>query len=190
MLLASCFGHRPKAAKVPKPANIPAATETRKSPAEQPQIAPPEVAIETLHTADAAGHREGTAGCPRHPSRRPGGDVRPPRPPRRPATESAKPAVATPETATPPAPVQLGPLLSSDAQRAYAQAVAELIAKAERNLAAAQARGPKRAATRSDGPVSRRFIAQAQEIKGRDLPAAKSLAERAEIVSREVLGQF
>jgi hypothetical protein len=83
--------------------------------------------------------------------------------------------------------LRLGPLLSDADQRAYNAAVDASITKAEHNIASAEAKGLSASQQDMIRQV-RNFIAQAQEVRSKDLPAAKSLAERAEIVSREVAG--
>lgn len=110
-----------------------------------------------------------------------------------PAAAAQQSTVATAETVGPSAPtappvVQLTPLLSDSEKQTYSAAVADLLGKAEKNLASAAARNPNEA-QRQLMVQAKRFIAQCGEVKGKDWAAAKSLAERAEIISREVLAQ-
>ena len=198
--LTSCTAYRAKPAKASPPAPTPTVASEPPvappppKPAEQPQIPPPEVSIQTQPPASVPPALEQAPQLPAPP--------KPPRrrrtkatqaqttpPPQQPTIEPSKPPVAAQPEDEPTAPVQLVPLLSADAQRAYAQAVSELIAKAERNLAECRSRNPNQQ-QKVLMDQARRFIAQAKEVRKKDLPAAKSLAERAEIVSREALGQF
>jgi hypothetical protein len=83
-------------------------------------------------------------------------------------------------------PLRLSPMLSDSEQRELNTAIRELIDQAERNLAAARARN-----LNSDQKEMARqaevFMNQAQSTRATDLTAARSLAERAELLSREAL---
>ena len=103
-----------------------------------------------------------------------------------PASE-AQPAPAAP---TPPVrvaePLKLSPMLSDNEQRELNAAIKDLIDRAERNLTAARARNltPQQKELVRQAEV---FMAQAQTTRTTDLTAARSLAERAELLSREAL---
>ncbi len=74
-------------------------------------------------------------------------------------------------------------------QREYSGAVEALLVKAASNLSQIESRRPN-AKQRQAVDQVRVFIAQSKEARGRDLVAAKSLAERAEILSRDLLSKL
>jgi len=103
-------------------------------------------------------------------------------------------AAPLPEPVGPPAragapPLELTPLLSEAEQRAYSIAIADLLAKAERELTTAESRFPT-VPQKQRIAQARGFISQAIAVRERDLAAAKSLAERAEILSRELAAEM
>lgn len=76
-------------------------------------------------------------------------------------------------------------MLTEEQQRAYDAAITASIDRAQQNLARARARNlnPQQ---RDLAARAEAFIAQAQQARRTDPAAAKSLAERAELLSREV----
>jgi type IV secretory pathway VirB10-like protein len=186
--LDACLKRKQPAATAPPPAPI---VLPQKPPVEQkqPQISPP---------ADANG-KSSPPQSPKAleiPPELPGPPVPPKRTRRaRTKTPSPSPAQQQPAQPAPSAPIttaaepQLAPMLSEEQKRIYATAITELVVKAERNLSAAEARNPNQQ-QREMIQQAKTFLAQAQDIRTRDLAAAKSLADRAEILSREVLAEF
>ena len=79
-------------------------------------------------------------------------------------------------------------MLSDEQQRTYEAAINDLLARAQQNVARARTRNlnaqEKDLLTRAEA-----FIAQAQQARRTDPAAAKSLAGRAELLSREVAAQ-
>jgi hypothetical protein len=82
--------------------------------------------------------------------------------------------------------MELTPLLSDSEKRLLTSDVERLLATADRNLGVAEKMNLS-PAQQERLRQARTFCAQARETSGRDLPAAKSLAERASILSREIL---
>mgnify|MGYP007070986951 FL=1 len=77
--------------------------------------------------------------------------------------------------------------MSAEQRREFDSRINACIGRAAQNIAQARARslsdGQKQAIARAES-----FIAQAQEARSADPEAAQSLAERAELLTREVLG--
>jgi hypothetical protein len=177
MLLDSClFSRRPKFN--PPPAAV--IEPPRHQPA--PDLTPPPALSADAQSLPAA---------PEIPIAPPDAPV-PPKPHRarvtKPApSESVGPvAPATP----PPADVpQLEPLMSDVQQRAYNMAIDNLVARARRNIQYAR-RHSLNARQRERVAQAATFMLQAVEARKQDLTAAKSLAERAELLSREVLSEL
>jgi hypothetical protein len=120
-------------------------------------------------------------------------------PPRRripkPVPASEQPAAAPaapigpPAEPPPPAPVpQLAPMLTQDQQRAFATSINSLIGRTQQNIARARTRNLN---TEEKDTIARAeaFVEQAQQVRKQDPAAAKSLAERAELLSRDVAGR-
>jgi len=101
-----------------------------------------------------------------------------------PAAEPPEPAPAAPAKVA--EPLRLSPMLSDSEQRELNAAIKDLIDRAERNLVAARARNLN---TDQKEMVRQAevFVNQAQSTRATDLTAARSLAERAELLSREAL---
>lgn len=101
---------------------------------------------------------------------------------------TAPPALVGPPTpagAPDPPPVpELTPMMSDNERRAYGAAIDELLSRVGQNIAAARRRSLD---SRRRDLLSRAetFTAQARELRERDPAGAKSLAERAELLSRE-----
>lgn len=110
-----------------------------------------------------------------------------PKPPQQaPAEEARMNAEVLPTGPPAPAPVQFAPLLSENDKRRYTSAINDLLNRTNRNLAAVAGRvlTPQQTELVQQAKA---FVVQCNEVRGRDLVAAKSLAERAEILSRHVL---
>ena len=79
-------------------------------------------------------------------------------------------------------------MLTEEQRRDYDSAIDDLIAKARQNLARARSRQMSRQQQDTAARVDA-FIMQAQDVRREDPEAAKSFAERAELLSRELAGQ-
>ena len=148
----------------------------------QPEIPPPAITLESP-PPDIPKALESPPEVPPAPKPAPPKRARP-----RPAQAEAPMTTVGPNVPQQPAhpPIQLTPLLTEAEQQAYAAAVTDLLGKAERNIAATEGKRLT-AAQREVAEQARSLIAQAVSARTRDLAAAKSLAERAEILSRELL---
>ena len=78
-------------------------------------------------------------------------------------------------------------MLSEEQRRAYDSAIDDLIGKARQNLARARTRQLSRQQQDIAARVET-FIVQARDVRKHDPAAARSLAERAELLSRELAG--
>ena len=103
-----------------------------------------------------------------------------------PAAEAQPPAPAPPPPVKEVEPLKLSPMLSDNEQRELNAAIKDLIDRAERNLIAARARN-RTAQQKEMVRQAEVFMTQAQSTRATDLTAARSLAERAELLSREAL---
>jgi hypothetical protein len=83
---------------------------------------------------------------------------------------------------------QLAPMLTPDEQRSYDAAIADLLGRTQQNIAKARSRGPdgRRAEKLA---LAENFAAQAQQLRRQDPAAAKNLAQRAELLSREAANE-
>lgn len=90
------------------------------------------------------------------------------------------PAVQTPAAQVP----QLAPVMTDGERRALDEAIDNAIARAVQNIRAVRSRGVAGPA-KEMADQAESFVRQAQEIRKSDPGAAKSLAERAELLSRE-----
>ena len=108
-----------------------------------------------------------------------------------PARRRTAPPAPVAQPAPTPAPAkvpQLAPLLSDEERRAYDTAIDALVARTTQNLM--RARGRTLSAAEKDSLVrAEAFLEQARETRKIDPAAAKSLAERAELLSRHAAGQ-
>jgi 1,6-anhydro-N-acetylmuramate kinase len=77
-------------------------------------------------------------------------------------------------------------MLSESEQRSIDAAIRAMVARAEQNISAARSRSLN-AQQRELVRQAEVFLAQARELRERDLHAARSLAERAELLSSEAL---
>jgi hypothetical protein len=108
-----------------------------------------------------------------------------------------RPAPGPPVVVGPPAPAQveppapvpvLGPMLSEAEKQAYHRSIDQLLARTRGNIATARRRS---LGARERDMLSRAesFAGQARELREMDPAGAKSLAERAELMSREAAGR-
>jgi hypothetical protein len=109
----------------------------------------------------------------------------------RPASTPVQPAPAPASSAQPAlvAEPELGPMLSDDQKNNLLVSINDLVSKTESNLRVAESRNPSER-HRELIKQARTFVAQALEARSRDLVVSKSLAQRAEILSRELLSQL
>ncbi len=95
------------------------------------------------------------------------------------------------ETAPAPAPAplpQLAPMMSDEQRRAYDTAIDASIGHTQQDIA--RARGRSLSAEQKEIiERAQAFIEQAKQIRAQDPAAAKSLAERAELLSKDVVGR-
>lgn len=109
-------------------------------------------------------------------------DIAPPTPPRRPAPRPDPPKPA-------PAPVEsprLGTLLTPEQQRDQNARIDRSLEDAARSLSAAEKRtlSPQQQAAVAQ---IRGFMSQAEQLRKTDLTGARSLAERAQLLARDLL---
>ena len=131
-----------------------------------------------------------------HQENRPAQETRP-RKPRPASTTPANPPATTPATtppATQPAPPQpatpvnpprLGAILTPEQQREYNNAIDQSLARAQASLGSIANRSLSSEQQTTVEQVQA-FVRQAQEARKNDLSAAKSLAERAEVLARDL----
>jgi hypothetical protein len=120
-----------------------------------------------------------------HPRPLPPPEVKPEKPP---SAVTAGPPAETPPAPAQPAPIpSLGRILSSEERQQYEAAVAQSLSEAQRHLAGL----PNRRLTpdqQAEVARIRTFIRQANEVRPTDLVTARSLAERAEVLARNLVG--
>jgi hypothetical protein len=105
------------------------------------------------------------------------------RPPPRPTNEpSPNTAPAPPTTASHP---QIGLILTADQQRQYNRAIDDSLARARASLASFSSRQLTQAQQTNLGQIQN-FMQQAETTRASDLPAAKRLAERAEVLAKNL----
>jgi hypothetical protein len=107
--------------------------------------------------------------------------VQPKKPPRRPS-RAAAPAVPA---KIPNQPPRLGEMLTPEQERQYNSAMDQSLQRAQANIARVSQR---QLSKEQQGVVAQveSFIAQAQSTRKTNLTAAKSLAERADVLAREL----
>jgi hypothetical protein len=165
ILAASGIACRKKTLTIlPPPA--PPATSTPATPMEQPPPAP---------TVPPPALPQPTLPPP------PEEAVQPKKPPRRPSRAAAPAAPAK----IPNQPLRLGEMLTPEQERQYNSAMDQSLQRAEANIA----RVSKRQLSKEQQGVViqvQSFIEQAQSTRKTNLTAAKSLAERADVLAREL----
>ncbi len=102
-------------------------------------------------------------------------------------TPAPAPAPATPPASGPPP--KLGDILSSDEQKQYNASIDQSLAHAQASLNAVGARQLNKDEQAQVEQI-RNFMQQAQTTRGSDLAGAKSLAERAEVLARDLAASF
>ncbi len=108
-------------------------------------------------------------------------------PARRPARAATQPPpAAAPEPAPPQ--LKLGDALTADQQRQLNAAIDQSLSRAEASLKSISFR--QLAADQKGVDQVRNFIRQAQDLRKSDLTAARSLAQRAEVLARDLAGRL
>jgi len=159
----------------------PAVTEPPpSSPA--PDLAQPAPSTPAAPPAPSAQPAPPATTAPLAPAAPPAPARRPARAPTAPSPIPAAPAVSPDAPAPPP---KLGDVLSADQQRQLNGAIDQSLARAQISLNAV---GNRQLSKDQQAVVEqvRNFIEQAQKLRGSNLPAAKSLAERAEVLARDL----
>jgi len=110
---------------------------------------------------------------------------RPAAPPSPQATPATPPASAT----APVQPPQLGDIVTPDQQRQYNAAIDQSLSRAQASLTSLANRALNKD---QQGLVEqiRNIMQQAQASRSSDLPGAKSLAARAEVLAKDLAGSF
>jgi hypothetical protein len=121
-----------------------------------------------------------------------------PNPPPQPTPQSPPPASTPPRTARPVEPnnsgqpnaaPRLGDILTAEQERQYNSAVDQSLARTQTSLAAIA----DRKLTKEQQAVVaqiKNFVQQAQTTRKSNLPAARSLAERADVLARDLAGSL
>jgi hypothetical protein len=172
LLAASGVACRKKALTLPPAAPAPAATPAPAAPMEQPpaQTAPissdPPPALPPPNVSPPPVEE---ATQPKKPVRRQS----------RPATPAAAPANTNQQ------PLRLGEMLSPEQERQYSLTMDQCLQRARANIARVLKR---QLSKEQQGVVAQvqSFIEQAQSTRRNNLTAAKSLAERADVLAREL----
>ena len=120
----------------------------------------------------------------------------PPAPARKPSRSAAAPAsapAAAVPAPVPPAPAvpppKLGDILTPEEQRQYGASIDQSLSHAQTSLNAIAGRQLDKA-QQAEVDQIRNFIQQAQATRNSDLAGAKSLAERAEVLARDLAATF
>lgn len=178
---ASC--HKKQVA-VPLP---PPPVENQPAPATpEPTTTHPEVPspVDTTHAPEPAPYQVNKPPQPA-PAKKPSRSASTPAP--APAAPAPVPAAPPP---TPPAPPpKLGDILSPDEQRQYNASIDQSLSHAQASLSAIAGRQLDKD-QQTQAEQIRNFIQQAQTTRSSDLGGAKSLAERAEILARDLAASF
>jgi hypothetical protein len=113
-----------------------------------------------------------------------------PKPTRRNPPRPAAPATPAPTPAAPAAPApQLGIILTPDQQRQYNSDIDQSLQRADASL---KSIGSRQLSSEQQASLdeARNFIRQAQATRATDLPAALRLAERADVLARNLAGSL
>jgi len=118
----------------------------------------------------------------------------PPPPAKKPARSATAPPPSTspaPATAPTPAapPPKLGDVLTPDEQKQYSASIDQSLAHAQTSLKSIGGRQLNKD-QQAEVEQIRNFMQQAQETRSRDPSGAKSLAERAEVLARDLAATF
>jgi hypothetical protein len=110
-----------------------------------------------------------------------------------PASTAAPPPPAAPVAPTPPAPTapapKLGDVLTPDEQKQYNASIDQSLSQAQNSLNSIAGR-PLKQEQQAEVEQIRNFMQQAQATRASDLAGAKSLAERAEVLARDLAATF
>ncbi|HEV8042098.1 MAG TPA: hypothetical protein VGP62_24675 [Bryobacteraceae bacterium] len=109
--------------------------------------------------------------------------------PLNPAPAATAPQSAAPASVTPTDPPRLGDVLSPDQQHQYIAAIDVSLAHAQASLDFISTRQLSKEQKATVGEIVN-FMQQAQEKRKNDLAAAKSLAERAEVLSHDLVASL
>ncbi len=189
LVLTTSSCHKKQVA-VPVPSEpVPAVTAPAVEPPPQQQPVPAQPAAAPPATAPA------TAPAPKdetqYQKNKPPDQPPPPKHPAHPTTPaSTAPAVQSPPPAPAPADTpRLGDILSPDQQREYNTAIDLSLAHAQASLGFISTRQLTHEQQSTVAEIQN-FIQQAQEKRKNELEAAKSLAERAEVLSHDLVASL
>jgi type IV secretory pathway VirB10-like protein len=110
------------------------------------------------------------------------------KPPVRPAPQQPSPVVVQPPPVSPPPPV-LGDVLPPEQQRRFNNAIDQNLASAQSILGSLSGKQLNQEQQRTVAQIQN-FVQQANTRRRSDLAAAKSLAERAAVLARDLMKQF
>jgi hypothetical protein len=108
------------------------------------------------------------------------------------ATSPTPAGPAAPTLAAPPAPApapKLGDVLTADEQRQYSAAIDQSLSRAQASLHSIGGRQLNKD-QQAEMEEIRNFVQQAQSTRSSDPAGAKSLAERAEVLARDLAASF
>jgi hypothetical protein len=109
------------------------------------------------------------------------------------APAATNPAVSAPAPTAPSAPPapppKLGDILTPDEQKQYSASIDQSLSHAQTSLNSIAGRTLNKA-QQAEVEQIRNFMQQAQDTRGSDLGGAKSLAERAEVLARDLAATF
>jgi hypothetical protein len=179
---AACHNRQ---ATVPVP--TPPAANQSASPAPPPATTnsqTPSPGAATTHAADSTPYQVNKPPQPAPASKKPVRSATAPAP-------TPAPAATTPATpaATPAPAPKLGDILTPDEQRQYSAAIDQSLAHAQTSLNAIGGRQLNKDQQTQVEQV-RNFMQQAQSTRASDPAGAKSLAERAEVLARDLAASF
>ena len=164
----------------PQPLPPPPAIST---PAPSPaSTTPPVQAQEPPATYQVNKPAPSTAKKPARPSPAPGAAPAPSPA----AATSATPAAPAPAAVAPP---KLGDVLTDDQQKQYSASIDQSLSRADASLNALNGRQLNKD-QQSEVEQIRSFMQQAKSARGSDPAGAKSLAERAEVLARDLAASF
>lgn len=105
------------------------------------------------------------------------------------AAQPAPSPAATPPVAVPVAPPKLGDVLTEDQEKQYSASIDQSLSRAEASLNALGGRQLNKD-QQAEVEQIRSFIQQAKAARTSDASGAKSLAERAEVLARDLAASF
>ena len=173
-----------KRVSVPLPPPPAASAPAEQTPPAAPSPQPPSPAPTTTAPAqDTVPYQLNKVPPPAAPAAK-----KPTRPVTAPAATLPSPPPAEP--AAPPAPApKLGDVLTADERQKYTAAIDQSLSKAQTSLNAIGARQLNKD-QQADVEQIRNFIKQAETARSSDPAGAKSLAERAEVLARDLAASF